>query len=272
MSTLRHYLLPFACLTTLGWLAGACGEGAGGDGDLDAGVEDADAGSTYADADWLFEPDRLLAVEIEITESNWDQLRLQTRNILEILGPECGTAPSSSPFTYVEATVTIDGQTTAQVGVRKKGFLGSLDTEKPSLKIKFNEFVEGQLFSGTKRLTLNNGKQDPSLLNQCLGYKIFNDAGIGAPRCNFATVSVNGRDLGVYVNVESVKKPFLARHFDDNDGNLYEGTLSDFRTGWTSTFERKTNKSEPPGSRGPFRHTGCRCRPRAWRRRNAHCA
>lgn len=56
-------------------------------------------------------------------------------------------------------------------------------------------------------------------------------------------MSVNGVDLGIYANVESLKKPLLARWFDDDGGNLYEGVASDFRDGWIDTFERKTNES-----------------------------
>ena len=77
---------------------------------------------------------------------------------------------------------------------------------------------------------------------------MFAKAGVPAPRCNFAHVTLNGNSLGVYVHVEDVKKPFLRRHFTDDTGNLYEGTLSDFRDGWMGTFERKTNKAMVPGT------------------------
>ena len=93
-------------------------------------------------------------------------------------------------------------------------------------------------------MTLNNSISDGSYVKQCLGYQLFADAGLPAPRCNFATVEVNGENLGVFVHVESIKKRFLGRHFEDNDGNLYEGALSDFRPGWENTFQRKTNKRD----------------------------
>ena len=87
--------------------------------------------------------------------------------------------------------------------------------------------------SGLTRFTLNNAKQDPSYVNQCIGYDLFRAAGVPAPRCNFANVTVNGENLGLYVHVESVKKPYLRQYFASDEGNLYEGTLSDFRDGWT---------------------------------------
>ena len=53
---------------------------------------------------------------------------------------------------------------------------------------------------------------------------------------------MNGKDLGLYVHVEEIKKPFLARHFDSAEGNLYEGTVSDFTPEHRGTIEKKTNE------------------------------
>lgn len=204
-----------------------------------------DTGDDVPDVDLsepLFDPAHLVEVDITIDEADWDELRAQTRSWVQIFGT-CLTEPFADPFTYFPGSVIVDGQELAEVGVRKKGFLGSLDTEKPSLKIKFDEYVVDQRLFDLKGLTLNNAKQDPAFVRQCLSYATFAAAGIPAPRCNFAHVRVNGRDLGLYVNVEAVNKPFLRRHFDDDEGNLYEGTLSDFRDGWTATFELKTNET-----------------------------
>ncbi len=191
----------------------------------------------------LYAPDRLLRVDIELPTTDWDALRLQERNFVQMFMGECLAQPFPKPFTWFEATVTVDGQQLQKVGVRKKGFAGSLDVDKPSLKLKFDRFVKGQRLLSLSRLTLNNAVQDPSLLRQCLGYRVYGLAGIPAPRCNFAQVRVNGESLGVYVNVEPIKKDFLARHYDSPHGNLYEGTLSDFRDGWTGTFEVKTGST-----------------------------
>src|SRR5687768_10913246 len=211
----------------------------------DDGAEGPDGGGPDAGVDLsepLFDPDHVVEVEIEVAPADWDELRFQTRSVPEIFG-SCLAEPFRDPFTYFPATVTVDGETLDQVGVSKKGFLGSLSTEKPSLKLKLDEYVDDQALFGMKRLTLNNSQQDPAFVRQCLTYQTFTAAGIPAPRCNFARVRVNGDDLGLYVHVEAVNKPFLRRHFADDEGNLYEGTLSDFRQGWTATFELKTNES-----------------------------
>jgi len=80
-------------------------------------------------------------------------------------------------------------------------------------------------------------------MNQCLGYQLFAAAGVPASRCNFAAVTVNGEELGLFAHVESVRDRFLALHFDRNEGALYEGTLSDFRPDWVNTFEFKSGDS-----------------------------
>ena len=82
------------------------------------------------------------------------------------------------------------------------------------------------------------------MVNTCLAYQVFAAVGNPASRCNFATVTVNGKELGLYVHVEEIKAPMLARHFARADGNLYEGTVSDFTPEYRGTIEKKTNEDE----------------------------
>jgi CotH kinase protein len=190
----------------------------------------------------LFDPTHIVEVRIDLPPGDWDQLRQQTRGIFDVLTGDCLAAPFPSPFTTFVGTVSIDGKTLQSVGVRKKGFIGSLSTEKPSLKLKFDDTIAGQNVSGADGMTLNNAKQDPAFVRQCLGYAAFARAGIPASRCNFAHVVVNGADLGLYVHVEGIDKDLLRRHFPDATGNLYEGTLSDFDATFLATFDLKTNE------------------------------
>ncbi len=229
-------------------LLGGCGPKEPGtvpDGD-DTDVTD-DNDELLAAAEALYDPDRVLQIEFEIDDADAEALSLETNSIFALLdGENCMDAPPKGPFNWYSANAIIDGVRYDNVGARKKGLIGSLSTSKPGLKIKFDKFVDGQTMDGIERLTLNNSVSDPSLVRQCLGYQLFRDAGIAAPRCNFAHVTANGEDLGVYVNVEPVKKTFLKWAYDgDDDGDLYEGTLSDMRDGWTQTFEPKTSDSDP---------------------------
>ena len=192
--------------------------------------------------------DRVLEVSIEIDPGDWDTLRHQTRTFEDLMAEieeHQLSRPFASIYDWFSATVTIDGETHTDVGVRKKGFLGSQSDTKPSLKLRYDKYVDGQSLGGVmERMTLNNSKQDPSMVNTCLAYQVFAAAGNPAPRCNFATVTVNGKELGLYVHLEELKKPFLARHFDSADGNLYEGTISDFTPSHRGTMEKKTNEDQ----------------------------
>ncbi len=212
-------------------------------------ASDPDRDGTEADpSDAYFALDRVMEISIEIAVEDWDTLRHQTRTLEDVFTEieEFGLSrPFASIYDWFAATVTVDGETHTEVGVRKKGFVGSQSSTKPSLKLRFDKYVDDQILGGVmKRMTLNNSVQDPSMVNTCLSYRIFTAAGSPAPRCNFATVSVNGKDLGLYVHVEELKKPFLRRHFDSDDGNLYEGTVSDFTPEYRGTIEKKTNEDE----------------------------
>ena len=192
----------------------------------------------------VYDLDRLLRVEITLDPDDWNELRYQARNFIDMLTGDCLAEPFGSPYTWFEAEVTVDGTTLENVAVRKKGLLGSVVSDRPSLKLSFDRFEEGQLYEGVERLTLNNSRQDASRVKTCLGYGIYADAGLPGSRCSYAHVTVNGQDLGVYANVEPIKKDMLRRVFGDDSGNLYEGTLSDFLDGWTGTFDQKTGDGD----------------------------
>lgn len=208
-------------------------------------------------SEFLFDPDRLLEVDVRIAQADWDVLRFEAIDVLgEITSPTCGNQPWRDLFeyTFFPAEVTVDGKTLDNVGVRKKGFFGSLSDTMPSLKVKFDHYVGGQQLNDMDRLTLNNNLQDPAHVKQCLAYKLMREAGVPAPRCNFAHLTVtvvNGQNEStavdrIYTNVESIKDPFLRRHFgsDQDQGRLYEGTLSDF---WPGSF-RNTIESKTPSA------------------------
>lgn len=193
----------------------------------------------------VFAADHLTIVSLEIDPADWDALRSQSRGGLDTRGADCLDAPFESPYTWFHARLTVDGQTYADVGVRKKGFFGSVSASRPSLKIRVDKYVADQEHAGLSRITLNNQRQDPSLIRSCLAYAVFARAGVPTPRCNFAQLFVNGRDMGVFAHVESLRKPWLRRHFSDDEGHLYEGTLSDFRPEYRGTIEQKTDEEVP---------------------------
>ena len=189
--------------------------------------------------DDIFPTDRVLDIQITVAEEDWDTIRHQTRTFASALDVRRKTEAIESPYTYVDASVTIDGVSFPEVGVRKKGFLGSLNDYRPSLKIRLNHVDKKASIQGLKNLTLNNNQQDESLVSQFMGYALFNAAGLPAPRCAYAKVTVNGVNLGIYSHVESIRKPLFRRAFGNDRGTWYEGPYVDFYEGWLGSFEFK---------------------------------
>jgi hypothetical protein len=205
-----------------------------------ARAQDSSAKTSNATPD-LYDSNRVVKIDITLAPADWDNLRNQQRDTAAEFSKDRLEHPVKSPYTWFSADVTIDGTHIKNVGLRKRGFIGSADTERPGLNLEFDKFVKGQKFARHSSLKLHNNKQDGSNVRQALAYQVFNSAGVPAPRCNLATVSVNGKNLGVYSNIEPIDSPFLKRHFGSDAGNLYEAQVSDFRPGWTRTFEKKNN-------------------------------
>ena len=192
----------------------------------------------------IFPIDRVLDIQITVDAKDWDTIRFQSRNIFEALQERRQHAPLDHPYTYVEASVSIDGVEFPQVGIRKKGFIGSQNSIRPSLKIKLNHIDKDRRIDGLTNLTFNNNQSDVSLISQFIGYGLFNAAGSPAPRCAYAKLTVNGQSLGIYTHVERIHRPLLKRAFGNTNGVLYEGTAVDFNPGWVGSFEHKLGSDE----------------------------
>ncbi|MDC0316504.1 CotH kinase family protein [Verrucomicrobia bacterium] len=203
------------------------------------------AEETKLKADDLFRINQLIEIDVKMLPADWEKLRKESdRNngsMSRIFG---GGASIGKRFNLYKADISVDGNKIKSVGIRTKGFIGSLNPERPSLKIKFNEYVDQSPVQGLDRLTLNNNVQDMSLASQFLTYKLFNKAGIPAPRVSHCKVTVNGEYLGVYSHVESVRSPFIKKHFQKNSGELYEGTISDFYPIAVQNIEAKNSYTE----------------------------
>ena len=192
----------------------------------------------------FFTTEEIIDVSIVMEEDQWDALRYQSRSFHSEFIGDCMDQPFQGPYTYFPAGISINGDAQDNIGVRKKGFIGSQSTEKPSLKINIDEYEQGVEVGCVDNITLNNAVQDPSMIRQCLSYSLMTKAGVPSPKCNFARVAVNDKSLGIYVHVEPIKRSFLRDHFGHDDGDLYEGTLSDFDASKMETFEAKNEDSD----------------------------
>ena len=215
----------------------SCG-GAGGGAEV---ASNADLRTSNIDtSDVLFQQDALLEVDIEMDAADYDILRREGRTLPQVFS---GCADGFE-YTHFKASVTVAGQRLEDVDIRKKGFLGSLSATRPSFKLDFDDHVPRRRLEGMEKMTLNNNRQDPGNTHQCIAYGMFRAAGLAAPRCNFARITVNGDDLGIYSHIDSIEDLFLRRNFGSDDGNLYEGQIADFGEFTSANFQAKNNRQE----------------------------
>ena len=191
--------------------------------------------------DRLYAIDNVLTIRISMPQAEWDAVRTEK--------PAGGTCnfdwTGDSRYTWRKATsVEVSGTnfpaatTFTDVGIKKKSFCGSINSDKPCLHIDFGKISAitasaAEDLIGSRYLTLNNSVQDPSYVRQPLGYALLGMAGLPHSRCNFVRVLVNGKLVGqgvpgvngpgVYVNTEPIMKRYIERNFNGNmNGNLYE--------------------------------------------------
>ena len=103
--------------------------------------------------DDLFPSDHILDVKITIDPKDWDTIRHQSQDFQTALAADRQDHLINSPYTYVQASVSINGVEFHQVGIRKKGFLGSKNSTRPSLKIKLNHIDKTRQIHDTTNLT-----------------------------------------------------------------------------------------------------------------------
>jgi hypothetical protein len=137
--------------------------------------------------------------------------------------------------------------------IRLKGNVGGSFRDlsgKAAFKLKFKK-TEPML--GLRKMTLNNMVQDPSMLHETLAYAAFRAAGVPAPRTGYAYVRLNGEDLGVYMDLETLDETALAQifgGFDKATQHLYEGEDGhDLKPGEAEEFEVDEGE-EGPGKIG----------------------
>ncbi len=111
----------------------------------------------------------------------------------------------ASPDAEVAGRLSVGEQSRAPlpVTVRLKGQLGSKRSidDKPALKIAVQD---GHRVLGFENLTLNNMVQDPTMLHEAVGYRVYADAGVTVPDSRYMRLTLNGRPRGLYLLVETI--------------------------------------------------------------------
>lgn len=128
---------------------------------------------------------------------------------------------------YSVCSVVIDGEAFKNVGIRGKGntslsSVASMDSDRYSFKIEFDQYDSTKTYYGLDKLSLNNLIQDNTMMKDYLVYQTMNEFGVAAPLSSFVYITVNGEDWGLYLAVEAVEESFLQRNYGSNYGDLYK--------------------------------------------------
>jgi len=133
------------------------------------------------DSDYLFDQEALYTYELLLSETN-----------LNIINND----PAAEQ--YVSGALVFQGDTISPVGIRYKGSIGafvgclsgnnwtnpsgSKTCTKLSMKIKINYEGREEKFYGLKKLQFHSMKNDESQMRERIGYSLFREMGVAAPR------------------------------------------------------------------------------------------
>ena len=139
---------------------------------------------------------------------------------------------------YVEAALVFNGDTISPVGVRYKGSIGAYigcvsgtDWSKPSgyktcpklsIQVKLNWKDRKEKFYDLNKLQFHSQNYDKAQLRERMGYWLFAQMGVPAPRAVHARVLINGMYSGLYGLVEEVDNRFVDLNFPNGKGNVYK--------------------------------------------------
>ena len=159
----------------------------------------------------LFDTSEIISINIIMDEDEWEQM------LSNAISEE-----------YYVCDVIVNGQRFYNVAIRPKGntSLSSIamdpETDRYSLKLEFDHFVDGQTCFGLDKLILNNNYADATNMKEAIIYDMFQFLGADASLYNYASVSLNGEYWGVYLALEGVEDSFMLRTYGTQDGELYK--------------------------------------------------
>jgi hypothetical protein len=194
----------------------------------------------------VFNPAVIAKVWLEIPPASW-----------QAIDDEALSGCEPMYRSYHPGSVRIGDSEFPGSGIRVKGGCGSSRTLDDKAAFKANlswddpaieGCAESRKYLGLKKFTFNNQVEDPSHTHERIGYDFFSKLGVPVPRAAPVRVHVNNELWGLYLNVETIDRRFLKRHFDSKKGMLYEGDYG-CDIGEEACFEEKFDTDECDGNR-----------------------
>lgn len=137
---------------------------------------------------------------------------------------------------YSMCSVVIDGENYSNIGIRAKGNtslsnVSQMDSDRYSFKLEFDQYDSTKSYYGLDKISLNNIIQDNTYMKDYLVYRMMGEFGVAAPLCSYVYITVNGKDFGLYLAVESIEESFLQRNYGNDYGELYKPDSMSFGGG-----------------------------------------
>jgi spore coat protein CotH len=151
-----------------------------------------------------------------------------TINITADAGDWQNLLDNATSKTYISGNVEINSVTYDNVGIKTKGNtslsqVANSGSERYSLKINFNKYVDRQECYGLDSLVLNNLYSDNSYLKEYMSYELMDYMDIPSSLHTFADIYVNGVHYGSFLALEDVDESYLERNYgEDYTGKAYK--------------------------------------------------
>ena len=186
----------------------------------------------------LFDTDEIISIDIRMDEDKWNKM-----------------LKNATSEEYYVCDAVVNGKTFKSVAIRPKGntSLSAIamdpDSERFSLKLEFDHFVDGQTCFGLDKLILNNNYADATNMKEAVIYDMYKYIGADASLYNYASVSLNGEYWGVYLALEGVEESFFLRNYGTQDGELYKPDSMEMGGGAGTGPSKEGSDEENPSER-----------------------
>ncbi|NYD67113.1 CotH kinase family protein [Agromyces atrinae] len=169
------------------------------------------------------------AVDLQTTGDFWDSGTVHTISVElsdDALDEALSTYLDSGEKVWVSGTVTIDGETFENIGLKLKGNSSlrgaSVDSDPVTLPwiIRLDEFVDGQNLDGETEFVVR-GNSSESSLNEAVALDLLDASGLAAEQAVATRFSVNGSDATLRLVVQNPGEEWVDQVFG-TDGLLYK--------------------------------------------------
>lgn len=188
----------------------------------------------------------------------WDESQLHEISVEvdgEAVAQMIDTYQDSGDKEWLEATVTIDGTTYEQAGIRLKGnssLRGVSDDSDPAdlpWLLRLDKYVDGQSADGwTSFVVRSNSSQ--TALNEAVALDLLAEAGLASEHAVSTAFSVNGSDARLRLVVQDLDEEWEAENFS-TAGLLYKSEAGgdwswrgDDPDAYTDVFDQETGDDD----------------------------